>query len=245
VSRTIPRFAVALVFVGCGFVPGAVSAQFRYPPPYPYGGYRYASESNLRIDVTPKEAAVYVDGYFAGYVDEFDGVFQRLHLTPGEHEIVIYLLGFRSIRERLYLGPNTTRRIEGTMERLAAGEQAEPVPQPAEPPESRPPASDSHGPRGRRRPAAPAPPPAPPQATRATEAQGGALMLRVQPGEADVLIDGERWRGPTGGDRLVVQVTEGRHRIEVRKDGYEPFATEVDVRDGESLPLNVNLPRTR
>jgi uncharacterized membrane protein len=60
-----------------------------------------------------------------------------------------------------------------------------------------------------------------------------------------VLIDGERWRGPGGDDRLVVQVTDGRHHIEVRKDGYQPFATDVEVRDGESLPLNVSLPRTR
>ena len=70
-------------------------------------------------------------------------------------------------------------------------------------------------------------------------------MIRVQPADADVLIDGERWRGPGGDDRLVVQVTGGRHRIEVRKDGYEPFTTELDVRGGESVPLNVSLPRTR
>ena len=70
-------------------------------------------------------------------------------------------------------------------------------------------------------------------------------MIRVQPADADVLIDGERWRGPGGDDRLVVQVTDGRHRIEVRKEGYQPFTTEVDVRGGESVPLNVSLPRAR
>ncbi len=70
-------------------------------------------------------------------------------------------------------------------------------------------------------------------------------MIRVQPAGADVLIDGERWRGPDGDDRLLVQVTDGRHHIEVRKEGYQPFTTEVDVRGGESLPLNVSLPRTR
>jgi hypothetical protein len=29
---------------------------------------------------TPKEAAVYVDGFYAGVVDDFDGVFQSLPL---------------------------------------------------------------------------------------------------------------------------------------------------------------------
>jgi len=42
-----------------------------------------------------------------------------------------------------------------------------------------------------------------------------------------------------------VQVTDGRHQIEVRKDGYQPYTTDVDVRGGDSLPLNISLPRTR
>jgi hypothetical protein len=72
----------------------------------------------------------------------------------------------------------------------------------------------------------------------------GALVLRVQPEGAEILIDGERWQGPEGEDRLVVQVSEGRHRVEIRKDGYKPFTTEVDVRPGGTTPLNVSLPRS-
>jgi hypothetical protein len=212
--------------------------------PYPYGAYWYGPESDLRIDVTPKEAAVYVDGYFAGTVDDFDGTFQRLHVMPGEHEIVIYLEGYRSIRERLYLSPNATRKIVGTLARLAPGEPPEPAPQPIEPP-----GPPSGSPAGRgvpRQGLPPLPPdPVPGAAARPRDVQGATLIIQAQPADADVLIDGERWRGPGGDDRLVVQVTGGRHRIEVRKEGYEPFTTEVDVRGGESVPLNVSLPRTR
>jgi hypothetical protein len=212
--------------------------------PYPYGAYRYGPESDLRIDVTPKEAAVYVDGYFAGTVDEFNGTFQRLHVMPGEHEIAIYLDGYRSIRERLYLSPNATRKIVGTLARLGPGEPPEPAPQPAEPPS--PPSGSPAGRGVPRRGLPPVPPePGPGAAARPRDGQGATLMIRVQPADADVLIDGERWRGPGGDDRLVVQVTGGRHRIEVRKEGYEPFTTEMDVRGGESVPLNVSLPRTR
>ena len=32
---------------------------------------------------------VYVDGYYAGVVDNFDGRFQRLNLEPGPHQIEI------------------------------------------------------------------------------------------------------------------------------------------------------------
>lgn len=240
----LPHLLIGSLAIAWALSPAYAHAQFRYPLPYPYGG-RYAPESDLRIDVMPKEAGVYVDGYFAGTVDEFNGTFQRLHVLPGEHEIVIYLDGHRSIRERLYLSPNATRKIVGTMDRLAPGEPLEPAPQPTEPPAGTP-ASPAGRPGPRR---GPPPPPSPERAPgaagRPRDAQGATLMIRVQPADADVLIDGERWRGPEGDDRLVVQVTGGRHRIEVRKDGYQPFTTEVDVPSGESVPLNVSLPRAR
>jgi hypothetical protein len=127
--------AIALsVLVGSLCLPVGVGAQFRHPPfPYPY---RYAaSESDLRILVKPKDASVYVDGYFAGKVEEFDGAFQRLRVEPGQHEITIYLEGYRSLKQRLYLSSRSSRKIEGTLERLAPGEAAEPPPVPLDPPE--------------------------------------------------------------------------------------------------------------
>jgi hypothetical protein len=129
-------------------------AQFRYPGPYggpyPYGPYRYMGpEADLKLEVTPKEASVYVDGYFAGMVDEFDGAFQRLRLVPGQHDIVVYLEGYRSIREKLYLGPNTSRKLARSMEKLAPGEPNDPKPEPTEPTE---PPRDPRDPRDPRTP---------------------------------------------------------------------------------------------
>jgi hypothetical protein len=37
-----------------------------------------ARPSSLQLQVTPRETEVFVDGYFAGRVDDFDGRFQRL-----------------------------------------------------------------------------------------------------------------------------------------------------------------------
>ena len=75
-----------------------------YPPSYNsgyYGGYYgggYSGggyfEGELRIDVSPRFAEVYVDGYFAGRVDDFDGVFQALKLEEGAHHIQIVAPGF-------------------------------------------------------------------------------------------------------------------------------------------------------
>jgi uncharacterized membrane protein len=68
----------------------------------------------------------------------------------------------------------------------------------------------------------------------------GTLAIRVQPADAVVMIDGERWDS-SGGQRLDVQVAPGSHRIDVQKDGYQTFSTTVQVRPGESTPLNVSL----
>ena len=69
------------------------------------------------------------------------------------------------------------------------------------------------------------------------------IAIRVQPGDAVVLIDGERWQ-TSGGDRLDVQVTPGEHRIEIQKDGYQPFSTTVRVRPGDTSPINVSLTKS-
>ncbi len=124
-----------------------------YGAPYPYArayyGYSDRAPSAVRLEVKPVEAEVYVDGYLAGIVDEFDGFFQRLNLTPGAHEIVIYLDGHRSIREKLYLSPGGSYKLRRAMEPLAPGETNAPRPEP--PPEPEPPVQMSGSPGGRGR----------------------------------------------------------------------------------------------
>jgi len=231
----------------CLLWPVTATAQFRYPMPAPYG-YGYGPDSSLRVEVKPKEAAVYVDGYYAGIVDDFDGVFQRLHVVPGQHEVVIYLEGYRSLHQSLYLSPNSTRKILGTLERLEPGEPSEPPPVPLAPsaqqfPGARPPLPRRGGPP----PPPPSGPPAPPlppdrQSPSPEPASAmGTVVIRVQPAGADVLIDGARWNGPTGDERLVVQLADGSHVVEIRKEGYRTYKTEIQVQRGQTSPLNVSL----
>jgi hypothetical protein len=62
-----------------------------YPRGYAYDGYsgRYDDSGGIRIQGAPRNAEVYVDGAYAGIVDDYDGVFQRLDLEPGSHEIEV------------------------------------------------------------------------------------------------------------------------------------------------------------
>ena len=73
-----------------------VQAQIGYPfPPYRYPNIH--PDSSVRLEVTPRDAEVYVDGYHAGIVDDFDGMFQRLRVEPGQHEITLYHDGYRAV----------------------------------------------------------------------------------------------------------------------------------------------------
>jgi len=74
-----------------------------------------------------------------------------------------------------------------------------------------------------------------------TDSSYATLSIRVQPGDATITIDGERWQGPQGQERLLVQVAEGPHRIQISKDGFETFSIDVTTRRGETMPLNVSL----
>src|SRR5262245_15207735 len=69
----------------------------------------------------------------------------------------------------------------------------------------------------------------------------GSVSVRSRPASADILVDGERWVTPETDAPLVVQLPAGRHTIEVRARGYQPFSTTVDVRRGETTPVNVSL----
>jgi hypothetical protein len=221
---------------------------FAYPYPFgPYPPYRYAYDpgSAVRIEVTPKEAEVYVDGYYAGIVDDFDGVFQRLRLPPGQHELTLYRENFRTVHQTVYLTPDSTFKLKYRMEPLAAGDVAEPRPTPPPPP---PPPTQGQGAPGqpptppiRRGPAGRMPFPPPTPGVRAEPSAYGTLSIRVQPSDAVVFVDGERWEGPQGQNRLVVEVAEGTHRIQIQKDGFESFSTDVTIRRGETTPLNVSL----
>jgi hypothetical protein len=217
------------------------------PAAYPYPYFpEYDVRAHVRLLVTPRQAAVYVDGYYAGVVDDFDGFFQNLPLPPGGHEIALYLDGHRTVHQTLYLTPDSTYKLRYTMQPVAPGERSEPPPSvPLVPP---PPPGSAFPPRTPRGgPGAPPPPPqappfpAPSAPSTTRQAGYGSLAIRVQPADAEVRIDGERWMFSGDTDRLVVQLAAGRHRIEVQREGYRRFSTEVQVGPGETTPLNVSL----
>lgn len=210
---------------------------WRYPD-YPYWYFPvYDQRAELRIKVTPdagRFAAVYVDGFYAGVVDDFDGVFQSLALPPGGHTLAIFLEGYRTVRHNLYLQPGSRFTLRSMLQRLAPGERSE---RPEVAPPIPPPPAGSYS--------MPSTSPAiePPRAPVARASVGhGALDLYVQPVDAEVTIDGQPWVSSAAG-HFVVQLTAGPHRLEVARQGYRSFAGRVEIVEGEETPLNVSLTR--
>jgi hypothetical protein len=86
---------------------------YGYPAYAPFRGYGYGYPTGeLRLDVAPRNAEVYVDGYYAGRVDDFDGVFQSLALEEGTYHIEIVEPGFAPLQfdVRIYPGRKITYR---------------------------------------------------------------------------------------------------------------------------------------
>jgi hypothetical protein len=194
---------------------------------------RTAAMASVRVQVQPVQTEVFVDGYYAGVADSFDGTFQRLRLDPGQHVIELFLSGHQPVRQDLLLAPGEGYKIKYTMQPLAPGAAEAQRPQPSGPPQ--PPAY-----------AAPPPPPPGPVPQGAPvpgpRAEGfGQLVVRVQPGDAEILIDGEVWRGTA--DALTVNLATGTHRVEVRKAGFATFSSTVEVTPGPPATLNVSLLR--
>ena len=92
--------------------------------PRGHGGRYYRYDGAVRIRVNPRdvreEMEVYVDGGLAGVVNDFDGSFQRLRLSPGQHEIEVKLDGYQSLQTTIFVGRGGIYHIRGRLLPLEA-----------------------------------------------------------------------------------------------------------------------------
>jgi hypothetical protein len=71
--------------------------RFVYPDP--------KTSSEVRLDVQPGRAAVFLDDYYVGTVDEYYGVEHAMLVAPGKHRFKIALPGFKSFETEVELRP--------------------------------------------------------------------------------------------------------------------------------------------
>jgi hypothetical protein len=90
--------------------------------PYTSGAQdpRYSSEGEgaVRLKVKPRDAKVYVDGYFVGTVDSFDGAFQKLSLGGGHHRVEVKADGYDTAQFDVLITPGQTVTYQGDLKRI-------------------------------------------------------------------------------------------------------------------------------
>jgi len=80
-----------------------------------YGGPYGWSIGGVRMKVEPKDAEVYVDGYYAGIVDDFDGMWQQLRLDQGGYRIEVRKPGLTPLTFDVMVQPGRTITYRGRM----------------------------------------------------------------------------------------------------------------------------------
>jgi PEGA domain-containing protein len=224
-----------------GYSPFYYSGSYGYAPSY-YRG-RYRDSGSLRVIVDPEQTRVYVDGYYAGIADDFDGIFQRLSIPPGRHELTLKLDGYRTHKFRVYVPVEQTIKIHHVMER-GTGEATDEVVGEAEyrrdedrdrddgrygRDDGRDDGRYERGDRDR-------------DAEDDREnAEAATVRLDLKPSDASVYVDGE-FRG-SGRRAETLRLAPGRHRIEVVRPGYRTVEREIDVRPGQDTRVEIELTR--
>jgi len=196
-----------------------------YPyPPYPRGyppyGFRVYTDwetSRVRLEVSPDDAQVFVDNYYAGIVDDFNGMFQRLTLHAGPHLIEIRKEGLRSLGIELNLYPGQDITYRKTME-----------------------PSQKEGDAVAVRPLFPAfeegavlPP---------VDAPPGDLKFDVTPKEAAIYADGfyvgivDDFNGSQH-----MMLTQGKHHLVLMLDGYETHEIDLSIDSERTITYRATM----
>jgi len=92
----------------------------------PLAGATYPEKANtaqLRIDVEPEDAAVFVNDSFIGRSDRFGGR-QGVRLAPGEYRVTIALPGYQSFNAELILRAGQTYGIKTDLAKGRVEDQA-------------------------------------------------------------------------------------------------------------------------
>ncbi len=209
-------------------------ASYSSPGYYRSTGYGVGS---LRLLVKPEQTKVYVDGYYTGDVDEFDGLLQRLNLSAGRHEIAFKLEGHRDYRVKVYVAVDRTLKIKHAMEKGSGPEVYEDLtdghgedPEPAQRAEG-----EGWDPRDEREPREPA------SEERPFARDLGSVRFDVTPADASVYVDGEF----QGSARRLgeLDLRAGRHRVEVVRPGFETVERDIEIEPGRVARVAIDLSR--
>ncbi len=81
----------------------------------------------VKIEVQPKRAAVFVDEQFVGHVAEFNGMGQALLLAPGVHHVKITLPGYLPFDTQIDLRDNQKFELKTDLQKGSVMQEGPPI----------------------------------------------------------------------------------------------------------------------
>jgi hypothetical protein len=107
---TIPRFhLIALSFVLC--IASMMSGSLLYADNKVLGELQFEGATSVE-----RNAGVWVDGQYLGYLKELKGS-KAVLLLPGEHEIAVRQAGYKDFTQKITLQPGDKRLIQVTLQK--------------------------------------------------------------------------------------------------------------------------------
>ncbi|HSQ35921.1 MAG TPA: PEGA domain-containing protein [Candidatus Binatia bacterium] len=184
----------------------------------------------VRMEVTPDDADVLLNGRLIGVAYEFSTPRSALRLASRQNEIVFKKQGYAeaSVDLNAYSSRNITLRINL--------EQPEPKAAAAGPAAT----SEQEAYTAKTE---PAPPPPPGEKPAAAEDRAVTLViLTVTPAEAAIYIDGKFWGlAPEAAKIENLRLRPGKYVFEAFKPGFKAYKKEISVPKGEKFALAIAL----
>ena len=78
--------------------------------------YPGSSAAEYRLDISPKRAAVFVDGGYMGHGGDFSGRFRSMLVAPGKHHLKITLEGYKTYETDIEAVSSTKSRMNIVLE---------------------------------------------------------------------------------------------------------------------------------
>lgn len=212
----------------------------RVAAPYPTT-YREDGPGALDFDVVPERAEIFVNGEAVGSADDYDGFPTYLWLEAGTYDVSLYASGFQTLSRQYTVYPGQIIPVE---DRLEPGDAVRPEdlgPTSHERRDDRLERDAQRREDAERWEAA--------QETRResppTDSEVGRLHLRVYPPDAAVYLDGHfvGTGAEVGSLSAGLVVEPGEHRVEAVRPGYETEERDVDVDEGDTVELELDLTR--
>lgn len=143
-----------------------------------------------------RDAGVWVDGQYVGYVHQLRGK-SRLKLLPGERELVFKLVGYEDVHRTVTLEPGERYQYQLTM--VAPDELEFP-----------------------------------------DDTATAHIALSVDPADAAVFVN-DHYAGNVQRFRKGLRLKAGTYRIKIALPGYQPFESELTLREGQRYEIRTAL----